>query len=193
MWRRRYAGCAGCFSFASSNSSHTSRCVPVRHVVAHARVVERPLPPVEQRLRPLQRRLHARILCRARLVIVVAERQQVEIEVRGVHDEVAAAAIEGAAGELLLLRQHVTELGPAFRRTLRRQPETVHEEKRLERALIRAADVPQRARVVLVQERGRHRRQAGDALAERAVLQTRGTADRAAARSVSLRCRDRNT
>ena len=117
------------------------------HVRAGRGVVEQPLPPVEHRLDALRRRSGARVRARRGGMVVVAQRQEVEVEVRGVPGEPAVAAVVARPGEQLRLGEQVAELGGSVRLAPRRQPEPVAEQQRLERPLVGPADVAQRAGV----------------------------------------------
>ena len=74
---------------------------PPAHVLAGRVVVEQPLPPVEHRLDALRRRIGARVRARRGGQVVVAQRQEVEVEVRGVPGEPAVAAVVAGPGEQL--------------------------------------------------------------------------------------------
>ena len=118
---------------------------PAAHVGAGRGVVEQPLPPVEYGLDALRRRVGARVRVRRGGVVVVAQRQEVDVEVRRVPGEAARAAVVARTGEQLRLREQVAQLGGSVRLAPRRQPEAVAEQQCLERPLVGPADVAQRA------------------------------------------------
>ena len=110
------------------------------HVLAGTVVVKEPLPPIEHRLGPLQRRLRAIVGRRLGWEIVVVDGQEVKVEVGQMRRERGAAGpVVGIAREVDRVGQHVAELGLVILgERPRRQAKLPGEQDGLERPFVRA-------------------------------------------------------